>query len=160
PSWRASLRASGPAPSTRGRSPSVTSWSCMRQLGERRGHDALRSKWMAHSSSRAKRSDLDGARSRLLRRFAPRNDRAGAAILLVVIGALPAAADWTQFRGDAALTGVATDALPAAPALAWTFEAGEEVQSTPAIAGGTVYVGSKDGRLYALDLATGKQRFR
>ncbi|HXT52268.1 MAG TPA: PQQ-binding-like beta-propeller repeat protein [Thermoanaerobaculia bacterium] len=86
--------------------------------------------------------------------------RANVAVLLLVVGALPAAADWTQFRGDAALTGVATDALPAAPALAWTFEAGEEVQSTPAIAGGTVYVGSKDGRLYALDLATGKQRFR
>jgi outer membrane protein assembly factor BamB len=82
------------------------------------------------------------------------------AALLVLASSLPATADWTQFRGDAALTGVATDALPATPALAWTFEAGDSVESTPAIAGGTVYVGSHDGRLYALDLATGKERFR
>ena len=78
----------------------------------------------------------------------------------LLLGTLPAFADWAQFRGDAALTGVATDALPAAPALVWTFEAGDGVESTPAIAGGTVYVGSRDGRLYALDLATGKERFR
>jgi outer membrane protein assembly factor BamB len=81
-----------------------------------------------------------------------------AATLMLV--AMPAAADWVQFRGGPELTGVASDPLPAALALAWTFDAGDEVQSTPAIAAGTVYVGSKDGRLYALDLATGKQRFR
>jgi len=90
----------------------------------------------------------------------PRGDAAAVAILLLVAGGIPAAADWTQFRGDAALTGVATDALPAAPSLTWTFDAGDEVQSTPAIAGGIVYFGSKDGRLHALDLATGKERFR
>jgi outer membrane protein assembly factor BamB len=73
---------------------------------------------------------------------------------------LPLAADWPQFRGDAALTGVARDPLPARPALAWTFEAGESVESTPAIAAGTVFVGSLDGHLYALELATGKERFR
>jgi len=83
-----------------------------------------------------------------------------AAALLLLACALPAGADWTQFRGNPALTGVASDALPAAPALAWTFEAGGEVESTAAIAGGTVYVGSRDHNLYALDLATGKERFR
>ncbi len=30
------------------------------------------------------------------------------------------------------------------------------IDSSPAVAGGRVYVGSNDGRLYALDLASGK----
>ncbi len=38
----------------------------------------------------------------------------------------------------------------------WTFEAGTAISSTAAIADGMVYVGSLDGHLYALDLATGK----
>ena len=74
--------------------------------------------------------------------------------------AAPARGDWTQFRGGPALSGVAADPLPARLALAWTFEAEDGVESSPAIAGGTVYFGSLDGHLYALDLATGKQRFR
>ncbi len=82
------------------------------------------------------------------------------AILLLLASALPAGADWTQFRGNAALTGVAEDALPSALTLAWTFEASEGVESTAAIAGGSVYVGSRGGLLYAIELSTGKERFR
>jgi outer membrane protein assembly factor BamB len=34
------------------------------------------------------------------------------------------------------------------------------VQSSPAVAGGVVYFGSGDGNLYAVDIATGEQRWR
>lgn len=71
-----------------------------------------------------------------------------------------AAADWSAFRGDAALTGVAADPLPASLQPAWTFEAQAGFESTAAVVDGVVYVGSLDEHLYALDLATGKERFR
>lgn len=37
----------------------------------------------------------------------------------------------------------------------WTFETGGEVESTPTVADGTVYITSEDRRLYALDAASG-----
>lgn len=44
--------------------------------------------------------------------------------------------------------------------LRWTFATGGTVNSSPALgAGGTLYVGSDDGRLYALDGATGAQKW-
>jgi outer membrane protein assembly factor BamB len=39
----------------------------------------------------------------------------------------------------------------------WTFRTRARVDSSPAIAGGRVYVGSNDGRFYVLDLASGKK---
>jgi eukaryotic-like serine/threonine-protein kinase len=68
--------------------------------------------------------------------------------------------DWPQFRGDPQLTGVARSAPPAQLAVLWTFEAGGAVESSAAIAGGVVYVGTRTGALVALDLATGKLRWR
>ena len=38
-------------------------------------------------------------------------------------------------------------------------QTGGKVRSSPIIAGGTVFVGSDSGKLFALDLATGKGRF-
>lgn len=83
--------------------------------------------------------------------------------LAAVLGLLalggPAHADWTQFRGDASLTGVA-GAAPATPLEPrWRFEAGDAIESTAAISDGTVFVGSLDGKLYALDLASGRLRW-
>lgn len=40
---------------------------------------------------------------------------------------------------------------------AWTFETGGEVLSSPAVVDGTVFVGSNDGNLYALDMVSGEQ---
>ena len=37
----------------------------------------------------------------------------------------------------------------------WTFRTNARVESSPLIAGGRVYVGSNDGRLYVLDLQKG-----
>ena len=41
----------------------------------------------------------------------------------------------------------------------WTYTTGGAVTSGPAVAGGTVYVGSYDRKVYALDAATGRPRW-
>ena len=85
-------------------------------------------------------------------------------LLLVVSAAsvfaqAPAGA-WPQFRGNPQLTGVATDAPPASLTLRWSYEAGDGVDSSPAIADGAVYSASGTGELLALDLASGKLRWK
>src|SRR6266705_4703353 len=67
----------------------------------------------------------------------------------------PGSADaitWPMFRGGPALLGVAPVTLPAKLALAWTFKTQAPVKSSPAIAGGRVFIGSDDGNVYAVDL--------
>jgi outer membrane protein assembly factor BamB len=44
--------------------------------------------------------------------------------------------------------------------LAWEFRGAGPFDAVPAIEGDTVYAGSSDGRLYAIGLATGKERWR
>ena len=70
-----------------------------------------------------------------------------------------AADGWPMFRGDVHLTGVAAASLPDELDLLWTFQAGTGIESTAAIADGTVFVGSMDGDLHAIDLATGTSRW-
>jgi len=41
----------------------------------------------------------------------------------------------------------------------WVFSTGGAIHSSPAVADGTVFVGSRDGKLYALDTATGAKRW-
>ena len=67
-----------------------------------------------------------------------------------------AAADtFNTFRGNPQLTGVATSDLSPPLTLLWTYPTQDAIESTAAIYEGTVYVGSLDGQLYALDLRTG-----
>ncbi len=66
------------------------------------------------------------------------------------------AADWTMFRGSQALLGIAPGALPEKLDLLWSFKTQGPVKSSAAIVGGRVFIGSDDGHLYALDVATGK----
>ena len=40
---------------------------------------------------------------------------------------------------------------------AWTFATRARVDSSPVVAGGRVYIGSSDGRLYVLNAASGKK---
>ena len=63
---------------------------------------------------------------------------------------------WAMFRRDLGNTG-ATGGTGSGPrgTVKWVFPTGGAVHSSPAVADGTVYVGSRDGRLYALDAATG-----
>jgi outer membrane protein assembly factor BamB len=67
--------------------------------------------------------------------------------------------DWSMFRGNPQLTGVAGCALPERLSLRWKREIGGGTASTAAIVAGTVYVGADDKKLYALDLATGEVRW-
>lgn len=63
---------------------------------------------------------------------------------------------WPIFRGTRGLSGVAAGSLPEAPELLWTFEAGGAITSSPVIAGGRVYFGSDDYKLYCLDALSGE----
>lgn len=65
------------------------------------------------------------------------------------------AENWSQFRGNHRLTGVSQSAMPGALKLLWTYEAGESIESSAAIVGGTVFVGSQKGELTALSLENG-----
>jgi len=42
----------------------------------------------------------------------------------------------------------------------WTYRTKGQVNSSPVISGSTVYVGSDEGNLYALDLASGRLKWR
>lgn len=60
------------------------------------------------------------------------------------------------FRGGGPNTGVIeTRGVERLGGLAWRFQTGGTIRSSPSVADGTVYVGSGDGRLYALDGDTG-----
>src|SRR5437762_9357927 len=66
----------------------------------------------------------------------------------------------TMFRGGPAHHGVYKGGGPTLLGLAWRAPTEGDVVSSPAIANGVVYVGSGDGGLYALDLATGARHWR
>ena len=77
------------------------------------------------------------------------------------INNLPHSSDWPVFRGNAEATGVAGGGLPTKLDVLWTFPITKGgFESTAAIVGGVVYIGSTDGNLYALDLATGEKRWQ
>ena len=82
-----------------------------------------------------------------------------AATLLFLLCAT-AWAQWPQFRGNPQLTGVAQAKLAPKLRVLWTHEAGEAIESSAAIDGGTVYAGIGNGELHALDLATGKLKWK
>ena len=63
--------------------------------------------------------------------------------------------NWPQFRGNHQLTGVSQSDVPGTLRQLWTYEAGDSIESSAAIAGGTVFVGSQKGELVALNLENG-----
>lgn len=76
--------------------------------------------------------------------------------LAVAVLAQEAPADnWSQFRGNQSLTGVSQSNVPNSLKQLWTYEAGESIESSAAIVGGTVFVGSQKGELVALSLENG-----
>lgn len=81
------------------------------------------------------------------------------AALLAVI-ALAGGCAWPQFRGDAAHSGTSRDqsiALHTVPGLVprWAVTTGGAVRSSPSDDDNTVFVGSSDGRVYAVDETKG-----
>lgn len=76
--------------------------------------------------------------------------------LLLPCSAQDAPADnWAQFRGNSSNTGVSQSSVPSALKQIWTYEAGDSIESSAAIVGGTVFVGSQKGELTALSLDNG-----
>jgi outer membrane protein assembly factor BamB len=66
-----------------------------------------------------------------------------------------------MFRGNAAHTGVyPAPEVPPAGKLKWRFHTEGAIVSSPAVSGDTVYVGSADHAVYALDRRTGAQRWK
>jgi len=64
--------------------------------------------------------------------------------------------NWSQFRGNPHLTGVSDSKVPAELKLLWTYEAGDSIESSAAIVGGTVFMGSQKGELVSLNLENGQ----
>ncbi|AEH51461.1 PQQ-binding-like beta-propeller repeat protein [Pseudothermotoga thermarum] len=59
---------------------------------------------------------------------------------------------WPKFRGDAQNTGRSPYSGPQTPTLKWMYKTGGSVESSPVIGSdGTIYVGSWDKNVYALD---------
>jgi outer membrane protein assembly factor BamB len=79
---------------------------------------------------------------------------AAAALLASPAAATAQTAD--MFRGDAAHHGVYAGGGATIQGLQWRVATHGDVVSSPVVSGGTVYVGSGDGTLYAIDLASGR----
>ncbi|MGL4462408.1 MAG: PQQ-binding-like beta-propeller repeat protein, partial [Planctomycetia bacterium] len=77
--------------------------------------------------------------------------------------ALPAAVapadQWPVARGSLQMTGRSAADLSDAPELLWQFKAGASFEAAAAIVDEVVYVLTRDGRLFALDFATGKEKW-
>lgn len=83
-------------------------------------------------------------------------------LFLILITCLPALCkDAPMFRGDAEHSGLYDAAGPAhGPSLKWKFKTRLAVNSSPAIVGGVLYVGSNDHNLYALDADSGTLKWK
>src|ERR1700756_279246 len=68
-------------------------------------------------------------------------------------------ADWPMFRGNPLQTGVAGASLPDKLVVRWKFKAQDAIEGSAAIVNGTVFVGSMDGNLHAIDLASGQKKW-
>src|SRR5436853_215890 len=66
-------------------------------------------------------------------------------------------ADWSAYRGSPALAGVSASILPAKLSLLWTFKTGKPVKSSPIVGGGKVFIGSDNGKVYAIDFVSGNK---
>jgi outer membrane protein assembly factor BamB len=68
------------------------------------------------------------------------------------------ASAWPLGRGNALAQGVAQTTLPDKPQLIWKIEVDKGAfDGTPVIAGGVAYLGDMDGKVYAWNLADGKE---
>lgn len=69
--------------------------------------------------------------------------------------------EWSMFGRDLGHSGSSgsTDTIPKGT-LKWSFAAGAPIASSPVVSNGTVYIGSRDYNLYAIDTETGTERWR
>jgi hypothetical protein len=71
------------------------------------------------------------------------------------VEAQQSSADWPMFHHAAEHTGLTTSTVPMTNRTLWKFTTGGKVFSSPAVSDGVVYVGSFDGKVYALNALTG-----
>jgi outer membrane protein assembly factor BamB len=67
---------------------------------------------------------------------------------------------WPQFRGNALLTGYSASRVEGNLRLLWSADAGESVESSAAVEGGAVFVGTQRGELVSVNLGDGRERWR
>jgi hypothetical protein len=70
-------------------------------------------------------------------------------------GAVATYKSWPMHRGGPELLGVAPGRLPASLKLLWKFKTDDVITSSAAIVDGKVYVGSHNGKVYALNFTNG-----
>lgn len=69
--------------------------------------------------------------------------------------------EWPVFRGTLSATGLVRGRLRKRPSQRWIFTAeNDSFVATPVVGNGTVYLGSENGLFFAVDLQTGKERWR
>ncbi|MEA1865707.1 MAG: PQQ-binding-like beta-propeller repeat protein, partial [Euryarchaeota archaeon] len=81
----------------------------------------------------------------------------------VLFAPLSCATDWPMFGHDPQHTGVAGESVEPPLELLWKFKTNSSVptyRSSPVISSDTVYRGSSDGHVYALDAATGTEKWK
>src|ERR1700749_4777907 len=83
------------------------------------------------------------------------------ALSVLAPAALSAAEKPAMFRGNPEHTGVYdSPGVPQPIKLKWQFHTDGQVVSSPAVTGDTVYVGSTDHFLYAIDRNSGAQKWK
>jgi len=70
----------------------------------------------------------------------------------------PLPGDWSMFRRDLSRGGSIGTEVPQGT-LKWVFDTGGAIHSSPAVVDGTVYFGSRDYNLYAVDADTGSEQW-
>ncbi|MBI5217760.1 MAG: PQQ-binding-like beta-propeller repeat protein [Bacteroidia bacterium] len=59
--------------------------------------------------------------------------------------------NWPIYRGDNSLTGNTQCKIPEGMKILWSYKTGGEIKSSPVISDNTIFIGSTDGNLYALN---------
>jgi len=81
-------------------------------------------------------------------------------VAAVSLATIPVTADeWPMFHHDAAHTGCSTSRAPDTNRTLWINETGGSIISSPVVAGGYVYVGSEDKKVYCYDASTGIKKW-
>jgi outer membrane protein assembly factor BamB len=81
-------------------------------------------------------------------------------VAILALGAIPTVHAQNMFRGNLAHTGVyATQGPRQLEGVKFAFPTGGAILSSPVFAQGLVFIGSDDGRLYAVEAATGEERW-
>jgi hypothetical protein len=84
-----------------------------------------------------------------------------AALLALIMAQGALAGYWPMFGHDAAHSGVADEVVMPPLEVLWKYQTGSYyVDSSAAVSGGVVYVGSKDNSIYALDANTGVLKWK